>query len=420
MRILWTKIGGLWPPTTGGRIRSLETLSCLSRHHDVTVVTTHGPNDDPDGLRRRLPQCERVVSLPFVAPRVGSAAFAWALARSYGSPLPVDLRKWRVRSLRRYARALLARERVDLVVADFLVSWPNLPRGLQVPTLLFEHNVEHQIWRRLADLERRPWRRALIQYEYLRMRGAERRACAKADLVVAVSEDDGRQLRALAPGSRCVSIPTGVDTDYFQPSGRPEVANRLVFTGSMDWYPNEDAILFFADAVLPRIRVHVPAATLTVVGRNPSPRVRALADRQGIHVTGTVDDVRPFVDEAAVYVVPLRAGGGTRLKIFEALAMGKAVVSTTVGAEGLALTPGKDVAIADVPQDFADTVVRLLRDTSRRRALGRAGRLLVQRKYSWPQVSREFAGWCEVVAERRVPGLVEEHASNVRRSAATA
>ena len=172
------------------------------------------------------------------------------------------------------------------------------------------------------------------------MRHAERRACAAADLVVAVSDDDSRQLQALAPGARCVSIPTGVDTSYFQPAGRREVSDRLVFTGSMDWYPNEDAILFFIDAILPRIQAEIPGITLSVVGRKPSERLRAAADRAGVVVTGTVDDVRPYVDEAALYVVPLRAGGGTRLKIFEALAMGKAVVSTTVGAEGLALTAG--------------------------------------------------------------------------------
>jgi len=399
MHILWVKMGGLWPPTAGGRIRSLETLSWLSTRHEVTVVTTHRSGDDSDGLVRRLPGCS-VRSIPYAAPRVGTAAFTWALAGSYGSRLPVDLWKWQVPAVREHVRTLLAAQPVDLIVADFLVSWPNLPHSPRVPTVLFEHNVEHQIWRRIADLERRPWRRALIEVEYARMRRAERRACANADLVVTVSEADRRQLRALAPSSRCVAIPTGVNTEYFRPGGCREVADRLVFTGSMDWYPNEDAVLFFADAVLPRVRASLPGATFTIVGRNPGPRVRALGGRAGIQITGTVDDVRPFVDEAALYVVPLRAGGGTRLKIFEALAMGKPVVSTTVGAEGLAVTPGHDIAIADTPHAFADTVVALLRDPWRRQALARAGRRLVERKYSWAQVAGEFADWCEAVRDR--------------------
>ena len=399
MRILWVKVGGLWPPTAGGRIRSLETLSCLSRHHDVTVVTTHGPGDDPEGLRRRLPHCARIVSIPFVAPRAGTWPFMRALAASWCTPSPVDLWKWRSKAVFDEVREQLAGGAIDVCVADFLVAMANIPAAPHVPVVLFEHNVEHMIWQRVARLERRPWRRALLEIEAWKVRQAERRACTAADLVVAVSEDDRRRLQALAPGSRCVATPTGVDVTYFQPTTpRREDPHRLVFTGSMDWFPNEDAILFFLDAILPRIRAQVPAVTLSVVGRNPSARLRAAAEGAGVVVTGTVDDVRPYVDEAAVYVVPLRAGGGTRLKIFEALAMGKAVVSTTVGAEGLDLTHGRDVAIADQPDEFAQTVIALLCDPGRRHALGHAGRLLVQRRYSWEQVSNEFDRCCASVA----------------------
>jgi polysaccharide biosynthesis protein PslH len=397
MRILWVKMGGLWPPTAGGRIRSVETLSWLARRHEVTVLTTHGPADDHDALARRLPAGARVISIPFAAPRVGSAAFPWALAASWLSPLPVDLWKWRARAVRDRARTLMAHGAVDVCVADFLVSLPNVPRS-RVPLVLFEHNVEHQIWNRLAAIERRPWRRALLEIEARKMRRAERRACRAADLVIAVSEEDRARLAALAPDSRCVATPTGVDTEYFRPGTRPEIRNRLVFTGSMDWFPNEDAILHFAVHVLPRIRAEIPDVTVTVVGRNPSASLREHADRAGIVVTGTVDDVRPYVEEAAVYVVPLRAGGGTRLKIFEALAMGKAVVSTTVGAEGLSVISGRDVAIADQPDEFARSVIALLRDPAQRRALGRAGRELVQARHSWEQVSLDFDRWCQTVA----------------------
>jgi len=271
----------------------------------------------------------------------------------------------------------------------------------RVPLVLFEHNVEHVIWERVASLERRPVHRALLAIESWKVRRAERRACESADLVIAVSEDDLGRLRRLSPRSRCVAIPTGVDTTYFQPAGSAEVPRRLVFTGSMDWFPNEDAILFFADAILPRIRAGIPDVSVSVVGRNPSPRLREVAGRAGITVTGTVDDVRPYIDEAALYVVPLRAGGGTRLKIFEALAMGKAVVSTSVGAEGLSLTPGRDVVIADQPEAFAATVMALLRDPARRGALGRAGRDLVQRRYSWDQVTSDFEQHCQTVTRIR-------------------
>ncbi len=403
MRILWVKMGGLWPSTAGGRIRSLETLSCLARRHEVRVLTTHGPDDDPAGLKARLPHCRDVQSVPFAAPRLGSAAFTAALARSWMSPLPVDLWKWQVAAIREHAGALMAAGAIDLCVADFLVSVPNVPNAPAVPLVLFEHNIEYVIWQRLAALESRPLHRALLEIEWRKMRRAERRACTAADLTIAVSEEDRQRLQALAPDGRCVAIPTGVDTTYFTPGAGPEIPRRLVFTGSMDWYPNEDAIVHFSAAILPLVRAQVPDVSVTVVGRNPTPRLRAIAEAAGITVTGTVDDVRPYIDEAAVYIVPLRAGGGTRLKIFEALAMAKAVVSTTVGAEGLALTPGRDVLIADEPASFASAVTALLHHPVRRQAIGTAGRRLVDTKYSWEQVAGDFDTHCQALVTAARP-----------------
>jgi glycosyltransferase involved in cell wall biosynthesis len=191
-----------------------------------------------------------------------------------------------------------------------------------------------------------------------------------------------------------------VDTSFFTPNGVHEAPARLVFTGAMDWYPNEDAILYFIDGILPSIRREVPRVALTVVGRNPSSRLRAAAEAAGVRVTGTVEDVRPWVAEATVYVVPLRVGGGTRLKIFEGLAMSKAVVSTTVGAEGLPLVDGTHFVRADAPAAFADAVVSLLRDPFRRKALGMAGRRLVEERYSWTRVAREFEAHCEEALAR--------------------
>ena len=239
----------------------------------------------------------------------------------------------------------------------------NVPMNGSAPVVLFEHNVEYQIWQRLAALERRPWIRALLEVEWRKLRAREADACRRADLTIAVSADDRRRLERLAPGIAAASIPTGVDTDYFTPMSRLERPAHLVFSGSMDWHPNEDAVIHFLDAILPSIRARIPETTFTVVGRNPSTRLREVAARfAGVTITGTVSDVRPAIAEGAVYVVPLRAGGGTRLKIFEALAMARPVVSTTVGAEGLGIEPGLHYTCADQPREFADAVVSLLKD----------------------------------------------------------
>ena len=419
MRILWVKMGGLWPCTTGGRVRSLQTITALARHHRVTVVTTHGPDDDPQGLAERLSCCDQVISIPFAAPKHGSVAFVGTLARSWLSRDPVELWKWRLAALQEIVRGLIDKDGVDLCVADFLLAASNVPLGGNVPVVLFEHNVEYLIWKRIADLETQPIRRAILDVEWRKLRAREADACKRADLTIAVSEDDRQRLAELAPNGRIVSVPTGVDTTYFVQNGFKELPTQLVFSGSMDWHPNEDAVVHFADAILPRIRAEIPDASLTVVGRNPSQRLRDVAQRTGMRVTGTVDDVRPSIGEASVYVVPLRAGGGTRLKIFEALAMSKPVVSTTVGAEGLALEHGRHFLAADEPQAFADAVIGLLRDPARRRMLGDAGRHLVETHYSWSTVARTFEEHCEAVLNSRtwapsVPATVVNDTELVR------
>ena len=399
LRILWVKVGGLWPPNTGGRLRTLHMIAELSQRHRVSVITTRHPADESTGLRSRLPACEGIDAVPYTLPKQGTSRFALAVARSWASPYPADLWRWRIPAVRARIRERLA-EGVDLCVADFLVAMPNLPSRTTTPVVLFEHNVEYMIWKRLHEVEKRPARRALLGLEWRKMRQYEARACARASLTVAVSEADRALLAANAPGADIRAIGTGVDTTYFHPNGAVEAPASLVFTGSMDWYPNEDAIMYFIAEILPELRREVPGLSLAVVGRDPPERLRAACAAAGVQVTGTVADVRPHVAEAAVYVVPLRIGGGTRLKIFEALAMGKAVVSTRVGAEGLPIVPGEHFLQADSPADFTQAVVTLLKDPDRRRALGRAGRRLVEDRYSWNQVTRQFEGHCEEVVAR--------------------
>jgi polysaccharide biosynthesis protein PslH len=394
LRILWVKVGGLWPTNTGGRLRSVHLIDELSRRHDVSLVTTHANADEPAHLAARLPACRRIDSVPYALPKQGTPRFALALAASWASRYPADLWRWSIPEVRARVQERI-REGVDVCVADFLVAVPNLPSRVGAPVVLFEHNVEYMIWKRLHEVEKRPWRRALLAVEWRKMRRYEARACRGAGLTVAVSDADRALLVAEVPGADIRVIGTGVDTAYFHPNGAAEAPQTLVFTGSMDWYPNEDAILYFVGTILPEVRREVPGISLTIVGRNPSARLRAAGATAGVRVTGTVDDVRPYVAEAAVYIVPLRVGGGTRLKIFEALAMGKAVVATGVGAEGLPISSGQHFIRADDPGQFAREVVALLKDPGRRRALGMAGRRLVEERYSWAQVARELEGHCQ-------------------------
>jgi glycosyltransferase involved in cell wall biosynthesis len=402
MRILWVKMGGLWPPTSGGRTRSLQIVSELSRRHDVTVVTTHADGDDPEGLVEQLPCCERVISFDYQVPKRGSVGFPVAVARSWLSRDPVDLWKWRVPSVRECTEALIDSGKIDLCVADFLFAANNVPMGGTVPTVLFEHNVEYQIWKRLHDLETVAWRRAVLAVEWRKLRAREAAACRRADLTIAVSEQDRNRLAELAPNARITWIPTGVDTEYFSAAENHERPAHLVFSGSMDWHPNEDAVRYFMADILPLIRAEIPDVSFSIVGRNPSAQLREDAAAAGAFVTGTVDDIRPHMAEAALCVVPLRAGSGTRLKIFEALAMGKTVVSTTIGAEGLAIESGHHFVAADGAHDFARAVITLLKDDVQRRRIGAAGHRLVESLYSWAQVARPFELHCQAAVDAHV------------------
>jgi glycosyltransferase involved in cell wall biosynthesis len=302
---------------------------------------------------------------------------------------------WVARELRK----LVQGESYDVIVCDFLVAAGVIPWDLPCPKVLFTHNVEALIWKRHYEVARNPLWKLLSWREWRAMEQAEKRYLHEADHVLAVSQTDRDFFAQEAPAEKLTVIPTGVDVEYFRPMAVEEEPNSLVFTGSMDWMPNEDGIFYFAEEILPRIFEKLPNARLSVVGRKPSARLKALAatDPHHLHLTGWVDDIRPYLAQSAVCIVPLRVGSGTRLKIFEAMGMGKAIVSTTIGAEGLPVRHGEEILLADSPDDFAKSVVAVLGDAAERRRLGNAARELVEVKYSWASVAKEFAAALEKV-----------------------
>jgi len=201
----------------------------------------------------------------------------------------------------------------------------------------------------------------------------------------------------ICPGLNSDVIPNGVDTTLYQPNHEVEEEATLIYTGSMDWFPNEDAAIYFIDDILPTIQEKRPNLKFYVVGQLPSERLKRYGNRPGVMITGRVDDVKPYIARATVYVVPLRIGGGTRLKILEALAMRKAVVSTSVGAEGLNLSAGDEVTIADESSTFADGVLQLMENGCMRRGLGDNGRRRVETEYDWRRIGEKLQRLYEAV-----------------------
>jgi sugar transferase (PEP-CTERM/EpsH1 system associated) len=401
LKILWVKAGGLYPPNIGGRIRSYRILTALARRHSITVFTFYAATKDD--LHSALEhEFNRVVLMPLTIPAGRTFREALSYARYLSSPLPYTVTKFCQPKVTKRVRQVVAEDKPDVIVCDFVFAAHSIPWDLPIPKILFTHNVETAIWKHHYKLARNPVWKALSWRECQAMDRFERECVNRANHVLTVSDSDRNIFSRMTDPSRITVIPTGVDIEYFRPSDHQEEPNTIVFSGAMDWMPNEDAIVYFIKAILPRIRKHIPNASLCVVGRDPSRDLLELsACERGIEVTGRVDDVRPFVRRAAVYVVPLRIGGGTRLKIFEAMAMGKAIVSTTIGAEGLPVHPGQDILIADDPEDFANRTINLLGDPIRRSEIGRTARELVDRGYSWDAVVQPFEAVLEMLAGER-------------------
>ena len=393
MKILWLNAGLLLPLDKGGKLRTWHLMRHLAARHDITYLSFADPADTDEHRAGMGAVCNRLETVPRTDPPKGTLRFYTDVAKYLVDSIPYAVAKYRSESYAARLRDLLSAGRFDAIVCDFLVPLVNMPARLPCPAILFTHNVEAEIWRRHAETAANPVSRRLLAQQWGRMLRFERNALGRFDLVLAVSEADGATFERLYPHALRTPVhvvKTGVDTQYFTPGAAPARRAHLVFTGSMDWLPNEDGMLHFAHEIFPRIRQQEPAATLSIIGRSPTPAVRRLASEPGIEVTGRVDDVRPHVAGGSVYVVPLRIGGGTRLKIFEAMAMAKAVVSTTVGAEGLPVTHGADILIADDPGPFAEAVVRLIRDDAVRQRLETAARRLVVEQYDWSAVAQDF------------------------------
>jgi polysaccharide biosynthesis protein PslH len=386
MRILWLNVNLLLPLDKGGKIRTWHLMRHLAKRHEITFLTLASDAEAEAHRPAMREVCSELVNVPWRDAAKGSPRFYAGVAARLLDPLPYAIGKYRSAAYRHSLEALLEHGGFDRLVCDFLVPAVNLKKTPPCPSILFTHNVEAEIWRRHADNATGPLAGALYRQQWRRMLRFEGRTLSRFDRLLAVSEADDQTLRRLyGDGLPPIDVvATGVDTSFFTPTPESFVRPKhLVFVGSMDWMPNEDAVLFFCREVLPLVRRAEPDVTLSIVGRSPTAAVKRLVQEAGVDVTGTVDDVRTHLGPAVATIVPLRVGGGTRLKIFEAMAAGKAVVSTTIGAEGLRTESGRHLLIADGAEAFAAAVLRVIREPELRRRIEREARTLVTTHYDW-------------------------------------
>ena len=402
MRILWLKTELLHPVDKGGKIRTYNMLKELKRDHHITYLTLDDGSADHEARERSAEYCQELVCIPYQQREKFSTGFYVELLLNLASRFPYAIKKYESAAMRRQIIERTQDQSIDVVICDFLAPAVNVPRTLSCPSILFQHNVEAMIWKRHFEVQNNVLKKTYLRGQWRKMCRFENETCRRFDSVVAVSVEDRDQMRKEYGVGAVFEVPTGVDTDFFTPSGTENVdPHNVVFTGSMDWLPNEDAIRYYTDQILPIVRRSIPNATLTVVGRNPYPGLLELSRHDpSIVVTGRVDDVRPYIERAAAYVVPLRIGGGTRLKIYEAMAMEKAIVSTTIGAEGLPVTDGKELRIADSPETFAAAVVDLITNPAAARKLGQESARVVRERFGWDGVAKRFAEICEATVRK--------------------
>ncbi len=427
MRLLFLTPQLPYPPQQGTTIRNFNIIKHLAPRHEITLLSfgTLEELQNADPLRAL---CRRVEIAPYPARTITQRAVSTLFAR-----LPDMALRLKSDEMHALAAQTLRDETFDVIqiegieMARYLMEvgrWKlQVGASLQSPlstlhsplSVFDDHNAEYVLQRTAFESDARRvsrWHAALYSLiQWKKLERYERDNCLLADHIVACSDADANSISQLVASQFAIRnsqsaisvIPNGVDTDHFVPSdevcAKPLAELAMVFAGKMDFRPNIDAMLWFCDEILPRIRAEIPLAHIVIVGQKPAPRIATLRKRPGVEITGWVPDTRPYIADAAVYVVPLRMGSGTRLKVLEAMAMGKAIVSTARGVEGIELSSDRDALIADTPDEFARAVVALLRDAARCRALGQSARALVEAQYDWRKIVPKF----DAVYQRATP-----------------
>jgi glycosyltransferase involved in cell wall biosynthesis len=407
MRILWVKADKLLPVQNGGNIRTYHVLRYLSARHELTFYSYYGGTPDPDYERELQRQLPGAVAVCTGKRELSGAARGLDYLAHLNAQPPYAVSRFAHPKVQKQIQAWFREQRFDVAVCDFLDAAVNFPGSLNIPSVLFQHNVESEIWRRHAATAGHPAKKMIYRMEFRKMLRYERAAVCKFQHVIAVSENDRSLMMKWVDGDRVTVVPTGVDLAQYRPdpavSDDPTAldasAPLITFVGAMDWEPNVDAVEYFCGEVWPSIKAEVPQARFRIVGRNPDRRVQKW-ESDSIEVTGRVPSVVEHLHQSAVVIVPLRIGGGTRLKIYEAMATAKAVVSTTVGAEGLDVHHGRDIILADDARSFAQAVIMLLRDPELRRRYQKAAAETAAR-YDWPAIGERFSEVLQSVTEKK-------------------
>ncbi len=341
---------------------------------------------------------------PFRIPSDDSKVkLAQSLFMNLFSPLPFVAQKYDVPRMRQKIREVIGKHKIDLVHVDLLPLAVYVNEFKEIPKIIVNHNVESMRLLRWMQSEKNPVKKTFLRAQWLKLRSFERHALNQFDHGVAVSELDKEILVQMGVKIPLSVVPNGTDTRFFKPMGRKIIEDSVVWIGHMDVHTNRDAVLYFWREIYPLLRKKYPPVRITFVGTAPPKEIADASRNSGqVQVTGFVDDVRPYIDEAAVMIVPIRIGSGTRLKILDAMAMGKAIVSTSVGCEGLNVAHGKNISIADSAEDLTERIIELMMDPEKRSAIEK-GALQLAKAYDWNLITDKQETVYQRVMNGRMP-----------------
>jgi polysaccharide biosynthesis protein PslH len=399
MRILVLTAKAIWPLHGGAEIRNFSLLKEASRHHEIYSLSFLLGSDPGEHVRALEPYCRRVETINL--PRPKPERVSKAIASFAGGTRPFVLSEYHSRDMASALERMVREEKIDVIHAHCLHVGQYVEHRGRAAFVYDAHNLEHILWARFARVQK-PLMRAFARNQIPKFVKWERHVGLHSEKVVMLSDDDRTEFLKVVPESDVATIPNGADVEFFQP--RPDVPieeNSIIYFAHFGWPPQDDAALYLHNDILPLVRRQIPSARLYLVGRNPPPPIQRLAGN-GVTVTGMVPDIREYIQRAAVVALPLRIGSGQKHRVFQSLAMEKPVVTTSVGAEGIALEHDVNALLSDDPARIAEYIVELLRDPERGRRIGRAGRELVLSRYEWAAnyrlLDRVFA---EAVEKRR-------------------
>ena len=403
MNLLFLSTRSPYPLISGHSLRTYHILKGAAQNHDVTFVTfVQLPEHElkKENLDHLRSFCKAVY--PFEIPAdLSRITLATMLFLNLFSPLPFVAKKYDAPLMREKIREIIQKEHIDLVHVDLLPLTAYINEFENLPKILVNHNVESIRLYRWFKTEPNPVKKAYLGIQWLKLKRFEQSAMNKFDGCVVVSEIDKELLLKMGVRSRLFVVPNGTNTKFFKPNNGKVVENSVLWIGHMDVHTNKDAVLYLWRDIYPILRRKYPEVNMTFVGTAPPREIAAAARTDGnVRVTGFVDDIRPYIDEAAVMVVPIRIGSGTRLKILDAMAMGKAIVSTSVGCEGLNVNDGKDIVIADDPENFAVKTIELLKSADKRVNLEKNA-IELAKTYDWDLITQRQEVVYQDVMNRR-------------------